>query len=236
MSKESIVMSKKDGQNGYLKLKDTLEIIAKKLRAEGHNKLAEDVVWAAKFYGGTTSDFMEESWLVLNKVIDCKDKISKDLYFLAHSMAEQVRIGFEKVGTTLTYSKTTENDFDKCLVGKSVIFTISESLSSLSPPVGNKLLGTIIKLQNNLENEQVVICEIEPFNTKKQTFSQIVVTKRHQLRDTLSELLCSDNSWISVNVGYENVNNENDRIDMQYVTPFFVGGIKLTNIKYHKFD
>lgn len=86
---------------GYLKLKNTLEVIAENLIKEGQQDLANGVLRATKFYGGMPSEFMGESWLILKRVLENKNKLSKTTIAIVEETYKQIKEGFEKVGQKL---------------------------------------------------------------------------------------------------------------------------------------
>lgn len=86
----------------YLKLKKTMLTVVDTLNKEGKEVLSSKAQFAAELLGGdSASEYMGESWLVLREVIHNKNDISEELYNLSCETAEEIRIGFERVGQIL---------------------------------------------------------------------------------------------------------------------------------------
>lgn len=83
---------------GYVRLKNTLEEIAEKLKEEKQDDLANDVLRASKFYGGMPSEFMGESGLALKSVLKNKKELSKETVKITENIYNEIVEGFEKVG------------------------------------------------------------------------------------------------------------------------------------------
>ena len=84
--------------HGYGRLLETLRTIEKDLRASGRDADADEVHRATHFYIGSPSEFLGESRLRLERLLQFGAPLSTETEALAREAVEGITIGFRAVG------------------------------------------------------------------------------------------------------------------------------------------
>lgn len=83
---------------GYLRLRRSLAFVAQELREANDVQPAEDIERAIAFFGGSPSEFLGESLISLDRLLDGPVSLSPSVGAFASALAAEIRAGFRLIG------------------------------------------------------------------------------------------------------------------------------------------